>query len=348
MRKPKVVLTAKFRRRLERRARRERYKSYWLKYQILLRADEGSTATEIARALSISRGTVYNTITRFSEYGEAGLVDRREENSGGQKADGEYCALLLETIEKKTPRDYGRRRPTWTLRLISEILEEETGIKLSPSQLSRLLRKLGARWGRAKPIVLCPWQKAARNRRIGRLKSLAQNVKPGEVVLYEDEVDIHLNPKIGKDWMVKGQQKKVVTPGKNQKRYIAGALDSTTRALIWVSGTSKNGALFIDLLKRLLQTYPNASTIHIILDNYKIHHSKQVGLWMAEFGGRIRFHRLPPYSPDSNDIERKWRDLHENVTINHNHNNIDCLMNDVEAWLQQNGPASVQTRRKAI
>ena len=35
-------------------------------------------------------------------------------------------------------------------------------------------------------------------------------------VFYEDEVDIHLNPKIGADWQLRGQQKRVVTPGQNE------------------------------------------------------------------------------------------------------------------------------------
>lgn len=43
-------------------------------------------------------------------------------------------------------------------------------------------------------------------------------------VFYEDEVDIHLNPKIGADWQLLGQQKRVVTPGQNEKYYLAGAL----------------------------------------------------------------------------------------------------------------------------
>lgn len=45
-------------------------------------------------------------------------------------------------------------------------------------------------------------------------------------VFYEDEVDIHLNPKIGADWQLRGQQKRVVTPGQNEKYYLAGALHS--------------------------------------------------------------------------------------------------------------------------
>lgn len=43
--------------------------------------------------------------------------------------------------------------------------------------------------------------------------------------MYRDEVDPHLNPRIGGDWMVPGQQKEVVTLGQNQKKYLVGAQD---------------------------------------------------------------------------------------------------------------------------
>ncbi|AIA46986.1 hypothetical protein L085_07685 [Serratia sp. FS14] len=46
-------------------------------------------------------------------------------------------------------------------------------------------------------------------------------------VFYEDEVDIHFNPKIGADWQLRGQQKRVVTPGQNEKYYLAGASSGT-------------------------------------------------------------------------------------------------------------------------
>jgi len=39
-------------------------------------------------------------------------------------------------------------------------------------------------------------------------------------------MDIHLNPKIGADWQLRGQQKRVVTLGQNEKYYLAGALHS--------------------------------------------------------------------------------------------------------------------------
>lgn len=53
--------------------------------------------------------------------------------------------------------------------------------------------------------------------------------------IYEDEVDIHLNPKIGTDWQLRELQKRVVTPGQNEKYYLAGALHSGTgKSATWV------------------------------------------------------------------------------------------------------------------
>jgi transposase len=94
-------------------------------------------------------------------------------------------------------------------------------------------------------------------------------------VFYEDEVDIHLNPKIGADWQLRGQQKRVVTPGQNEKYYLAGALHSGTGKVSYVGGNSKSSALFIALLKHLKATYRRAKTITLIVDNYIIHKSRR-------------------------------------------------------------------------
>lgn len=67
-------------------------------------------------------------------------------------------------------------------------------------------------------------------------------------VFYEDKVDIHLNPKIDADWQKCGQQKRVVTPGQNEKYYVAGALHSGTGRVSYVGSGSKGSALFISLL----------------------------------------------------------------------------------------------------
>ena len=167
--------------------------------------------------------------------------------------------------------------------------------------------------------------------------------------MYQDEVDIHLNPKPGPDWTLRGEQKWVRTPGKNEKRYIAGALNWRTGQLIWVSAKHKNSDLFIAHLEALSQGYRGCRRIHIILDNYSIHHSHKTRRAVAKYGDRFVLHFLPPFCPDENYIERLWQDLHANVTRNHRCRTMDELMEEVDVYLAaaQPYPGSIPALRVA-
>ena len=166
-----------------------------------------------------------------------------------------------------------------------------------------------------------------------RIRRLIESLPKNEAALYADEVDIHLNPKIGYDWMLIGQQKEVVTPGKNQKRFLAGALEVRTGRVQWVSATHKRSGLFIDLLHQLRKIYSRAKRIHVIVDNYSIHDSRQTRLALAAMPN-VRLHFLPPYSPSFNPIERLWLDLHAEVTRNHLCPTIEELMLEVDHYLR--------------
>ena len=54
---------------------------------------------------------------------------------------------------------------------------------------------------------------------------------------------------------------------------------------------------------------------------------------LAQLGGRIALHLLPPYCPKANRIERMWMDLHANVTCNHRCPTMARLMVRVHAYL---------------
>ncbi len=67
-----------------------------------------------------------------------------------------------------------------------------------------------------------------------------------------------------------------MTPGKNQKHYLAGCLDARTGQMTYVRGIKKNSDLFINMLKKLNSQYRSAKSITLILDNYGIHKSGKV------------------------------------------------------------------------
>ena len=304
------------------------------RYLIIINLADGATPAETARRLKVARSTVYRVGERFAECGEAGLVDRREEN-GERKLEEDYLAELYDVVAS-SPEEHGWKRPTWTREMLVETMRKRTGTAIHVSTMSHALKAIGARRGTPKPTVECPWSNHAKNKRLREIRELVENLPPDEVAVYEDEVDIHLNPKIGPDWMVPGQQKQVRTPGQNQKRYLAGAQDAKTGELICVEGEKKNSLLFILLLWELVQRYSTAKTIHVILDNYSIHNTEQVRVSLAtKEGQRLQLHFLPPYCPDHNRIERTWRDLHANVTRNHTCDDMTSLMRNVHHYLKK-------------
>lgn len=306
-----------------------------LRVQIVAHAAGGRSAQEIAELLGCARSQVYRVVERFLEGGRAALLDRRRGN-GRRLADASFDAAVRELLDG-SPQDFGYSRPTWTRELLIRVAEQQTGVRVSLSVMSRVLHRIGARRGRPKPIVRCRLSKRQKRRRLSRIRRLIEQLPPDEVVVYEDEVDIHFNPKIGLDWMARGEQKQVVTPGNNEKAYIAGALDARDGTVIWVGGAQKNSRLFIALLERLQECYPNARRIHVILDNYGIHSSSATLLALKRLS-RIERHFLPAYCPDHNRIERLWQALHANVTRNHRCNTFDQLCANVAAWLNAATP----------
>ena len=313
-----IRLSGSERRRFRRAIRGLRDGPLIRRYQAILLRGEGRDYRAIAKVTGFSIGWVKEILERFRDYGEAGLVDRREDN-GSPKADEKYLSVLYKVLEKTAP-EWGWARPTWTREILIETLFRETGVRVSLATMSRALQAIGARRGRPKPIGICPWSKAQKTRRLRKIHRLIENLPKDETAFWSDEVDVNLNPKIGADWMLRGQQRQVPTPGTNEKRYIAGAINTKTRRLTWVWGERRNSRLFIDLLLALCRAYRRYRVIHLIVDNAGFHtpeRSKQTARTLEALEGRLKVHYLPTYSPDDNPIERFWEDFHAEVTRNH-------------------------------
>jgi transposase len=303
------------------------------RYLIILNLWSGRVPQQTAEALHVHRDTVYRVARRFAAQGELGLLDRRADN-GAVKLDERYLAVLCRLV-RSSPLEHGWRRPTWTREMLVETMRRQTGVRVHVATLSRALHRIRARRGRPRPTVRCPWSEWARATRLAGIRRLVEALPRGAVAVYEDEVDIHLNPKVGLDWMARGQQKEVVTPGQNERRYLAGALDVRSGRLVWVEAARKNSDLFLALLVKLWHTYPRAKVIYVILDNYRIHSSQLTQWALAQAGGRIRLVFLPPYCPEGNKIERVWEDLHANVTRNHRCPDMAALMREVRHYLRR-------------
>ncbi|EBC8016514.1 IS630 family transposase [Salmonella enterica] len=278
----------------------------------MLMLHQGMTVTDVARLLCAARSSVGRWINWFTLHGVEGLKSLRP----GRAPRWPVADILqlLPLLVQRSPKDFGWLRSRWSTELLVLVINRLFDVTLHRSTLHRYLRQADMVWRRAAPTLKIK-DPHYEEKRLVIDQALAQE-QTAHPVFYQDEVDIDLNPKIGADWMPKGQQKRIATPGQNQKHYLAGALHSGTGRVHYVSGSSKSSDLFISLLETLRRTYRRAKTITLVADNYIIHKSRKVERWLEE-NPKFRLLFLPMYSPWLNPIERQWLSLHETIKRNH-------------------------------
>src|SRR6266849_6854553 len=104
--------------------------------------------------------------------------------------------------------------------------------------------------------------------------------------------------------MPKGAQTAVVTPGDNEKCYLAGSLHWRTGLLISTVGDHRDAALFVRHLEDLCRHLRRYKKIHIICDNAKSHPAWAVQEFYAKHVDRIEFDtRLGPCVPGSSSLK---------------------------------------------
>lgn len=316
------------RRRLKQVVRKSKDSNHSRRANALLLLWEGHGKSQVARLLHAARSSIDEWLYRYEVAGEAGLFPERPGPPETTVSDTLRCRLV--ELVGEQPSAYGYHRSRWSSELLAIQLEQELGVAIHASTVRRLLPKLSIFWNRARPtLCIKDPQKDRKMRAIRRALNQADAEQP---VFYVDEADVDLNPRIGSAWMPRGKQTAVPTPGKNQKRYLAGALHSETGQVVWVEGEKKNTFLFIRLLAVLRTTYRRAKRIILIVDNYIIHKSA-IAQGFLRHNRKFKLLFQPVYHPWVNKIELLWKQLHDNVTRNHCHNTINQLMTAVRRFM---------------
>ena len=321
------------RRRLQCVVRKSKDNNHYRRAHAILLLWEGHCKCHVANLLQAARSSVDDWLSRYETYGEAGLVPERP-GPPERTVNDSLRARLLELVED-VPSRYGYHRSRWSSELLALQLARELNVSIHASTVRRLLPKLGIVYNRARP-TLCI-RDPQKDRKIRAIRRVLKRADANHPVFYVDEADIDLNPRIGPAWMKKGTQTAIPTPGKNQKRYLAGALHSVTGEVIWVEGDKKNAYLFIRLLAALRKVYRRARRIIVIADNYVIHKSAITQCFLG-YNGKFKLLFQPVYYPWINKIEKLWKQLHENVTRNHRYANMNQMMDAVRYFMHNVSP----------
>jgi transposase len=295
--------------------------------QVVLLWADGWTWQQMREVLFCSHDLIAGTLRKFKAGGVAAIV----EEDAWEPATPCWLLCILHWLTACTPRDFGFFRSRWSCEALAHVLAWERGIRLSAETIRRGLRRLGYVWRRPRPVVGPTDPEHAMKLR--RIRRLLDHLPADETAVFQDEVDLHLNPKIGSMWMKRGEQATVETPGNNRKCHLAGSL-------VWNTGTllvsppqgRRNTALFLAHLDDLRRRLRGWKRIHVICDNAAFHHSRPVRMYLEQWGHRIVLHFLPKYAPETNPIERVWWHLHETITRNHRCRTLEELVEQSYEW----------------
>jgi hypothetical protein len=238
---------------------------------------------------------------------------------------------------KKAPFVYGWCRPRWSGAALAETLRQRRGWRVSAETVRRWLHALGWVWKSTQ--LAAKDNDPHRIPKLARIRLLWERGGPRQVLLFADELDIPLLPKSGYQWMEKGTQVEVLTPGKNEKRYWAGAWDGRTGQVHHRIGARQTNELFRALLEAVETADParRYDRIYVVVDNYKIHQAQAVERWLAAHP-RSELVFLPTDCPRAHPIERLFGDTHDKETRHHRRKQIWRLVEDVKRHLAENGP----------
>jgi putative transposase len=341
-----IVLVGGQRKRLLQLYRKEPDPAVRLRAHLILLLADGYAWALIAAVLFCSTATIARWKDRFERGGVAVLLEekrgRRESAAGPLRL---WAATVVRWTLTLPPSFFGLVRGRWSCEALVLVLLETHRVRVSRETVRRWLLREQVVWRRPRP-VLGP-KDPRRGEKLRELREFLGHLPHDEAAVFQDEVDVNSNPKIGCMWMRKGRQAKVVTPGTNDRKYLAGSLDWRTGKLTATTGDKRDAGLFVAHLDDLRRRYRHCHVIHVICDNARFHTAKGsrvVKEYLEKWGHRIVLHYLPAYSPDANPVERVWWRMHERVTRNHRCAGLDELLGEVFKWLDEQKTFNTESR----
>jgi transposase len=263
-----------------------------LRAHIILLLAEGYPWAAIAVVLFTSTSTIARWQARYRRGGLEALLGRRP---GRRPRLGAFWAgVVVRWVAEQTPRSFGWLRSRWTCSVAAAVLWAAHRVRVSRETVRRWLRGAGLAWRRPRP-ALRP-RDPRREEKLRALRRLLRGLPGDETAVFEDEVDLNTNPKVGCLWMRRGRQATVETPGTNQKRYLAGSVNWRTGALVVTEGPRRDGELFVRHLDELRLRLRRYRLIHVICDNARFHMAercRKVREYVGAWGRRLVLHYLP-------------------------------------------------------
>lgn len=266
----------------------------------------GFTFNQISQALLLDEVTIRRYVEKFKEKGEVGLLEYRY--TGGQSQ--------LNIIQQNELKDYLKINTQTRAKDIALYIKKQYKISYSVIGVTKLLHRLDFTY--KKPKVIPGKANYLKQKEfLNKYKEIKSKLKDNDQLYFLDSTHPQHNTTPSYGWILKGKEndKFIKTNTGRERLNLSGAFSLNTQKAVVRSEKTINAVTVIRLLDKIVKLQPRGK-IHLILDNATYYHADIVKDWKSHHY-RVKFHFIPPYSPNLNLIERLWRFFHQKVTNNH-------------------------------
>lgn len=309
----------------------------WRRLQALHLKQQGWYQRDIAEAFGVSDVTVSRWLARARRDGPEALLSRPSPGppsklSAAQKH--QIPEFLWHGAEA-----FGFRGDVWSCARITQVIQEEFGVRYHKGHVSRLLQEL--HWTPQVPIrrALQRDEEAIRRWRDEVWPELRrQALRQRRTLIFVDEAGFYLLPGVVRTYAPEGQTPVLREKVTRDHLSVMGGMTLAGKLYTLVRQEPLNGWHTIEFLSHLRRVA--AKRLLVIWDGSPIHRRQAVKEYVAGTRGQVRVEALPGYAPDLNPWdEGGWHRL-KNVEMR----NLACR--DLEELHQEFHLAVGRLRQK--
>jgi transposase len=276
----------------------------------------GYAGVDIAAILGVREETVSRWCTSFAQGGPDALPgDRTGRPIGsGRLLEEEQEQVLQRLIDTKNPQELGIPSALWTRAAVKELIEQQTGVRLS-------IRAVGAylqRWGYTPQK---PLRKAYKQDPKEVAEWLEQTYPEIERRAAEEDGEIHWGDETGvrstcqhgRGFAQPGNTPEMVVSGSRFSVNMISTITNQGKVRWMIYEGKMNAVLFIVFLTRLIAGA--SKKIFLIVDNLGVHDAAAVKEWLVDKKDKIEVFNLPKYAPERNPDEYLNCDVKANINV---------------------------------
>lgn len=306
-----------------------------LRLRALRGCEMGLPQADIAQMLGVWPQTVRRWRTASSTHGLDGLPHERAGRplGSGRLLGDEQARRLRYLIDNKSPEELGIACPLWSRRAVRDLIVKECGIRLPVRTVGKYLKRWGYTAKRPRrhakgqdPEEVRAWLEKTYPRMAARAR------REGGEVFWGDETGVAADehPRLG--YARQGQRATMPVPDSHIRSNRISAISSAGALRLMTYKGTRNAALFLVFLTRLLRTTPRK--VFLIVDRLRAHEAAGAENGLAAHRERIEVFSWPRRAPERNPEEYLNNDLKGNVPEERLPDSKEELRSRVRRWMR--------------